>query len=330
MHRVLLFLAAVLLVCQSATAIHEAFGAKQGVPVTLVETQKLDDDDLCVYISSSPRGLLDLTACTEALVVQTINSLQSELHVKEEDIVVLFDGRGPNVDDATWEAFQYKIRRVRTQTHVQIVEYDEWLHQGEGLHRAMESCTKSLVFSIQDDTAVRGPIDVAGIKAALFHDHSVEYVKLWWHKGLTWPDGKDDYGKDPHIQHKTVPFLYSTRHWSDRPHFATKRHYDSQVWPSFKGGKIRSTMEFTVNAVERRARERARGTTALTNMRRADKNLWVYFPEPTNWPGGVFQPEPTNFQTDVHTAGCGAQAHSQNLYSTEAGEVVDLGAVPPT
>jgi hypothetical protein len=235
-------------------------------------TELLPSDLVTVFLSSSPRPQDSRADDAGAIMLhQALLSVRRTLGLEGAPAVCVFDGRHPEITDEQWAAYQRKISLVRADplfADVAIVEHSEWLHQAHGLKRAMAQAMRAadrprpIVFSIQDDTVVFGDVDARHICAALLHDPTVEYFKLFWRRDLF---GSDlSYEARPGTPHPSSALLHKTRFWSDRPHFATVEHYSRRVWPRV-GEADRVTMEQVCEA-------------ASSEQGGEDWGLWIYGP----------------------------------------------------
>ena len=259
-----------------------------------VELLPVPSDLVTVFLSSSPRPQDSRADDAGAIMLhQALLSVRGTLGLERAPAVCVFDGRHPALTDEQWAAYQRKIALIRSDplfADVAIVEHAEWLHQANGLKRAMAAHAdpaRPIVFSIQDDTVVHGDVDTVHICAALLGDPGwpysssrvtpppvdpeapvlgpsdakrVEYVKLFWRRDLF--ASALSYEAHPGTPHPSSALLHKTHFWSDRPHFATVEHYSGRVWPRV-GEEDRVTME---QACEAASSEEDGG----------DWGLWIY------------------------------------------------------
>ena len=108
------------------------------------------------------------------------------------------------------------------------------MRQANALRCAMRTVPRTrYVFSIQEDTALRPPIDTPLIHSLLATDPDVEYVKFSWHDDCVEDaaTGRLHHEQAPCTRHAQSALLHRIGFWSDRPHFATREAYERRVFP---------------------------------------------------------------------------------------------------
>ena len=193
--------------------------------------------DTTVFVSSSARPRDDGDANVRMLT-DSLRSVRRELRLAGADSVLVFDGLDgkPSVSQGMTRRYALKIARAlqRLPNTVALV-CETWLHQANSLRCAMEHATRRrtpLVFVIQDDTQIgSGGIDSALIHRQLMHDPTVEYVRFSIHPDCA--DGRTHrvhQGYTPCTPHPSTTLLHRANRWLDRPHFATRRHYEQRLF----------------------------------------------------------------------------------------------------
>ena len=207
-----------------------------------------------VYVSASPRPT-DGEVAPEASLLRAVESARGVLGLGGSRVVVVFDGvRGrrraegqPPLSDIR-QQLERKVsrtRRVAAQHSLDIVTFDEWLHQANALRCAMGAVPRTdLLFSIQEDTTIGPPVETAPLLALMLRGlgsgdgaAAVEYVRFAKHDDCADEAGnvRDEYAPcTPHPEAAgggAAARLQRVGFWSDRPHFATRRAYDERVFP---------------------------------------------------------------------------------------------------
>lgn len=208
--------------------------------------------NITAYICTSPRPL-DNGPCSDSLF-----NLVRQLHhlLPNVKIIISADGRAPSITDESWNRYLEKLKLIRSRGGARVHQQRKWKHQANSLKGAMTSCKTDYVFVCQDDLRLLiEPRDVRNILAALTQK-SVDHVRLsWWHESPG--SGRSHWADAPGKAHSHVNHLFSTHFWSDRPHFATTKHYREFVWPRIPAD-AKKTMEEVI------------GTHDIDNM------CWVY------------------------------------------------------
>ena len=106
-----------------------------------------------------------------------------------------------------------------------------WQHQANSIRCALSAVPRTpLLFVIQDDTQIGcGGVDTRTLHRLLTHDPSVEYVRFAMHADCKDERGRMLQGYPPCTPHDSG-LLHMTHRWLDRPHFATRRHYDERLF----------------------------------------------------------------------------------------------------
>ncbi len=235
------------------------------------------------FISCSPRSS-DNTVVGLNQIKNCVKSLINELKFDKTEIYIIFDGikNRPTSDFGEQEIENYKskinyvknLSDISDNPLISVIEFDEWLHQANSLKKVMTKyCKTPLIFSIQEDSLVLDGsiINMDIITDKLLNDQSVEYIKLFIHKDLTILPGQERLGRSvpgdyrpetlPATEHPNTNLLHKCKEWSDRPHFATLKHYTERVWPRILPS-FRCTMEQEVKFASIR--------------NEAEWNLWIY------------------------------------------------------
>ena len=216
-----------------------------------------------VFINCSPRDTDDKEIGLNQ-IINCIKSIKKEFKFDDVMIYVIFDGvanRPPNFTEQHKINYNLKKTKIKedpyitSDKYIEIIEFDEWLHQANSLKKVMtEYCKTPLIFSLQEDTLILNGegIDMDLITDKLLNDDNVEYIKLFIHNDITVLPGQERAGRSkvgdmkpeclPGTTHPTTNLLHKTNEWSDRPHFATLEHYNKRVWPKILP-HFRCTME---------------------------------------------------------------------------------------
>lgn len=216
-----------------------------------------------VLVTSSPRPsdpspeLLRSSLASIRAVLYPTTSAIAKLHL-------LFDGVKEDTPGVV--AAAYRAKMSWADTHVfatygaKVFRSTAWLHKHGLLQLFLARHRPTpLLFVLEEDSAVRGPINVAAIHRALLHPtgEPVEHVRLSWNDDclvLNASDGAANFMSRPfpggglgggrmHISdwpcapHSRSVLLHRTDFWSDRPHWATWRHYATRVLPAAAGRK---------------------------------------------------------------------------------------------
>jgi hypothetical protein len=222
------------------------FLSSKGARAALSADEMAVVNDTTIFVSSSARPHDD-EADNARRVIEAATSVQNELLSVETPTVVAFDGlRGkPGVTELVRSQYATKIRNVRAglPPGADVLVSEDWLHMANSLRCAMsyEARTR-LVFVLQDDTIVRGPVDVGLVYSMLTRPQpTVELVRLSLFTDCyqpPLPEGgtrqhtrlKMHIGHQPCIPHPQTNLLHRSVHYQDRPHFATREHYERRVW----------------------------------------------------------------------------------------------------
>ena len=173
------------------------------------------------------------------MLLDTVRSVRhGPLKLDGAHIVLAFDGLGskPGVTVGMRTRYASKIRRalLALGSSVSALVSEEWLHQAHAMRCALEHATPHtpLLFSIQDDTQVGGQtINTGLIHHALLYDPHVEYVKLTGNTDCIDTKSRHVYrGLEPCTAHPRTKLLHRTHRWVDRPHFATRHHYETRLF----------------------------------------------------------------------------------------------------
>ena len=241
------------------------------------------NDKYTAFISCSPR-YSDNTDIGLKQIYNCVNSLINELNLNQTKIYIIFDGikNRPLNDFGEKEIENYKAKinyiknlpSIYNNPFITIIEFDEWLHQANSLKKVMNKyCKTPLILSIQEDSLILNGdnINMGIITDKLLNDDSVEYIKLFIHEDLTILPGQERLGRSvpgdyrpetlPATPHPETDLLHKCKEWSDRPHFATLKHYTERVWPKI-APTFRCTMEQEVKFASIR--------------NEVDWNLWIY------------------------------------------------------
>ena len=206
--------------------------------------------DVTIFVSSSTRPKDEEHEVVQRLLA-AVSSARTMLQLQTARAVVAFDGLGgkPGVTDAMARAYASKIRRVRTAlpAHADVLVHEPWVHQANSLRCAMRALPRTpLVFVSQDDVQIAGPVDAAMLapllRASLAPraatrrgsggkqaDVQVEYVRLSQTADCQ-ADGLLLHTMRPCQAHPTNPWLHTLNRWTNRPHLATRRHYEQRLF----------------------------------------------------------------------------------------------------
>eukprot|EP00408_Alexandrium_pacificum_P022554 CAMPEP_0171206618 /NCGR_PEP_ID=MMETSP0790-20130122/27155_1 /TAXON_ID=2925 /ORGANISM="Alexandrium catenella, Strain OF101" /LENGTH=303 /DNA_ID=CAMNT_0011672167 /DNA_START=63 /DNA_END=974 /DNA_ORIENTATION=+ len=206
------------------------------------------EDNVTAVVTTSPRAE-DASGKALEVLKDTVRSIRDVLGLKRARIVVAFDAL-PDAEDSQWGAkeldeagtadYWRKLREFEEWNqaelggHVTVFKNDRWTHQGELIHRVLESLVEEknitpMLYVTQDDSPVSGDINVPLILNKLSCDATVDYVRFLWSNDCD--EGHATSWNQPCEQHKDTPFLHSVGRMSDRPHFATARFYFKDVLP---------------------------------------------------------------------------------------------------
>ena len=217
-----------------------------------------------IFVTSSPRPHDDRPSHAQQ-TVDAVVTTRRVLHLGASRTYVVFDGlRGkPSVTPLMVEEYGTKIRaaRQRLPPAVTTLLMHSWMHMANSMRCAMVLAPPTpLVFVIQDDTQMRGPIDtelltrhlvwaappsvsapaaaVDATATALARKTGAPPIELI--KFYMYPDCQVDpskpgrrqiiMGSYPCTPHPATPLLHFSHHWQDRPHFATRAHYERRLF----------------------------------------------------------------------------------------------------
>ena len=203
----------------------------------------------------SPEFLQKSLASIRAVLYPTTSAI-AKLHV-------LFDGVKEDTPGAVATAYRAKMSWASANARVygaNVFRSTTWLHK-RGLLQLFLARRRPtpLLFVLEEDSAVRAPINVAAIHRALLHPtgEPVEHVRLNWYDDclvlnasdsganfMTRPFPKGGLGGArmhifdwPCAPHSRSALFHRTDFWSDRPHWATWRHYATHVLLAAAGRK---------------------------------------------------------------------------------------------
>ena len=213
-------------------------------------------------VTSSPRP----SDPSPKLLRSSLASIRAALYSRTSTIAelhVLFDGVKEGTPGAVATAYRAKMSWADERCKVErckVFRSTAWQHK-RGLLQIFLARRRPtpLLFVLEEDSAVRAPINVAAIHRALLHatGEPVEHVRLNWYDDclvLNASDGGANWMTRPfprggmggarmHIfdwpcaPHSRSALLHRTDFWSDRPHWATWRHYATHVLPAAAGRK---------------------------------------------------------------------------------------------
>ena len=139
-----------------------------------------------------------------------------------------------------------------------------WLHMANSLRCGMTyAAITRYVFVIQDDTQMHGPVNMTVLSQLLLRprpaDPPIEYVKFYMYpdcrKNPIRPGSKQMImGAMPCTRHPSTPYLHFSVHWQDRPHFATRAHYEDRLFRTLPPG-AKVTPEQYLDIRSRNARD---------------------------------------------------------------------------
>ena len=222
-------------------------------------------ENINAFISTSPRPL-DNNEC-----IKSIENIIYKIHeiLPTANIIVSCDGINKSkISKKEIENYIKKIDYIKSLKNKKIFKhklfvdvYDEWLHQAEILRRSMKKFPSQYIFSTQDDLDIMISKTEANnlINYLKIYD-DIDYIKLNANHEV---DLNKHYEQKPWTKHKKINDLKLTYSWSDRPHFATKYHYDNIVWKLCKSN-IKRTMEEQLNKLSQKSKK---------------WKLWIYAPD---------------------------------------------------
>ena len=192
--------------------------------------------DTTVLVSSSARPRDDKDANVRMLT-DSVLSVRRVLRLEGARVAVLFDGLlgKPGVTDSIRVRYASKIQRTLTgplAPSIVALVSEVWLHQANSMRCALEHLppTKLLV-AIQDDTQLGGGhVDAHALHRLLLHDPLVEYVRFSQHSDCVDSRGIMHRTDVPCTPHPRSRLLHQTRRWLDRPHIATRMHYERRLF----------------------------------------------------------------------------------------------------
>ena len=194
--------------------------------------------DTTIFVSSSARPRDDGEA-NARMLRDSLYSVRRELHLAGALSVLIFDGLEgkPSVSRGMARRYASKIARVlHTVPDADALVAETWLHQANSLRCAMEQGSRRrtpLVFVIQDDTQMGGgAVEAHSVHRLLMHEPAVEYVRFMISKDCADSRGRVHQSYEPCTPHPTSPLLQRTHRWLDRPHFATRAHYERRLFAS--------------------------------------------------------------------------------------------------
>ena len=191
--------------------------------------------DTTVLISSSARPRDD-SALNLQMLLDSVASVRRELGLAGASTALIFDGLDgkPGASESIRRRFASKIARALTRLpEVDALVCEAWQHQANSLRCALAALPRTpLLFVIQDDTQLGpGGVDLSALHGLLMHDPAVEYVRFVMHDDCTnAANGRLLRGYEPCTPHASSVLLHRTKRWLDRPHFATRRHYDERLF----------------------------------------------------------------------------------------------------
>ena len=189
--------------------------------------------DTTIFVSSSARPRDDQPANTN-LLRDSLRSVQRELHLGGAPAMLIFDGLDgkPGVSFGIRRRYATKIAKaLRVLPDASALVADGWLHQANSLRCAMAQSAAThptpFVFVIQDDTQMGGgPIETHILHKLLTHDPAVEYIRFAMHNDCADPKGHVYAQVTPCSPSHPSGVLHKTDRWLDRPHIATRQHYE--------------------------------------------------------------------------------------------------------
>lgn len=190
--------------------------------------------DTTVLVSSSARPRDD-SATNLAMLTDSLKSVRRELHLGGAHAVLIFDGLDgkPGTSEGIRRRYAMKIARaIERMPEVDALVCEDWQHQANALRCALQSVPRTpLIFVIQDDTQIGpGGVDTNKLHRILSSDPMVEYVRFATHTDCADPKTRRFYQSYSPCTPHTSGLLQRTTRWLDRPHFATRRHYDQRLF----------------------------------------------------------------------------------------------------
>ena len=201
--------------------------------------------------------------------MEAMHKSRANLRLNRSQTVVVFDGLAnkPGVTQKIRERYASKIRRVRLSApaDVDVLVEEDWLHKANSLRCAMRRSVQTpFVFVMEDDTVVQGAVDTSALHSLLTRDKTVEYVRLNMMEDCyrtapsasclkvgcvppSFSEGRLTLRRSergcpgicfsselhtPCTPHSISPLLHRTHRWSDRPHIATRKHYEERLFAS--------------------------------------------------------------------------------------------------
>ena len=254
--------------------------------------------DVTIFVSSGarPSDSMDGHHSAHQVLLRTISSMRTVFGLQRAHVVVTLDGCRckPGLTHEIAHHYVRKIKLLHARlrgTHSTLVVHDMWLHKVEALRRSFQVVPRStpLVFVIEDDSSVRGPVAVDLIHHQLLHDPTVHMVKFHMYQDCIMA-GKMDSAMRPCERHPETPLIHSIRLYNDRPHFARWDFYLHRVF-SAVAVNTRTTMEQICTAV---------------SDKEGDWNMWVY-----GLRGEMYHDEHLAFGKDLssYTATTGSHIH---------------------
>jgi hypothetical protein len=231
------------------------WGQNLGIILVKKITRSEMSNLVTAYISTSPR--IGDPHNTFDLIKKTYDSFKQYDVLKDIRVVVCCDGRRPNTTDASWNAYQEKLKLMKSHNwNAELIEMPEWYHQANNVKAGMKTNKTPIVFFIEDDSHIFGDINFNLIINTLMEDINVEFIKFYQR-----PTFDNFFSNYPGTFHSSE-FLRLTHDWSGRPHFALEKHYFNRVWTK--------CYPHTRNVIENLVVEQSRN----------DKNfgLWIYSP----------------------------------------------------
>jgi hypothetical protein len=231
-------------VCCRATSCGDKFdarfvrGAASSQPPEATSALALDTT---ILVSSSARPRDDGEANVQMLI-DAVRSAQRVLQLGGAPVGLIFDGLDgkPSVTRGIQERYAQKIRRtLAALPFANALVSDAWLHQANSMRCALDHLPRTrLLFVIQDDTQIGGgEVDTRMLHRKLLHDPMVEYIRfnlradclVQIKRGTSTRTALHD-ADAPCTPHPTSELLQRTHRWLDRPHFATRRHYEQRLF----------------------------------------------------------------------------------------------------
>ena len=240
--------------------------------------------NVTAIVSSSARPR-DEGEANMRMLLDTVRSIRKgPLQLDAVHVVLFFDGLGgkPGVTNTMMERYASKIARVllALDRTVSVLIAEKWLHQANGMRCVLEHATPPtrLLFAIQDDTVLGGsggPIERGTLFARLLTDPTVEYVKFTSHRDCTDPrTHRMRSGLEPCTVHPQTPLLHQTNRWLDRPHLATREHYEARLF----AGLPRAAKVTPEQWLDQRARLKGANWPLWTYGRRGEMEHDLHWP----------------------------------------------------